>query len=218
MQQRWHKRRSGSAGEVFRAFLSLGLTSFGGPIAHLGNYRNELVRRKWLEEQAYGDLVALCQFLPGPASSQVACALGVFRGGGLVGGLAAWLAFTLPSALMLVAFAFGAAALHGPVADGIFYGLKLVAVAAVALAIWGMAPTLTPDKERAAIALLAIAVVIVVGGSFGQIASIVIGTLAGLWLCRGEETTVRGHLSFPLSARSGAVRSYSLLLSLSFHR
>ncbi|TPK62599.1 MULTISPECIES: chromate efflux transporter [unclassified Mesorhizobium] len=196
----------GSAGEVFRVFLRLGLTSFGGPIAHLGYYRNELVlRRKWLDEQAYGDLVALCQFLPGPASSQVAFALGVFRGGGLAGGLTAWLAFTLPSALIIVAFAFGAAGLHGPVADGVFHGLKLVAVAVVAQAIWGMARTLTPDKQRAAIAILAIAVVVVVGGSFAQIASIVLGTLAGLWLCPGEETKVPGHLSFPVSARGGAV-------------
>jgi len=164
-----------------------------------------VLRRKWLDEQAYGDLVALCQFLPGPASSQVAFALGVFRGGGLAGGLAAWLAFTLPSALILVAFAFGAAALHGPVVDGVFHGLKLVAVAVVAQAIWGMARTLTPDKERAAVALLAIAVIVGVGGSFGQIASIVLGTLAGLWLCRGEETMVSGHLSFPVSARNGAL-------------
>ena len=94
--------------EVFLAFLKLGLTSFGGPVAHLGYFRQEFVeRRKWLDEASYADIVALCQFLPGPASSQVAFALGLFRGGGLAGGLAAWVAFTLPSALILVAFAFG---------------------------------------------------------------------------------------------------------------
>src|SRR6202012_4875841 len=109
----------GTVGEVFIAFLKLGLTSFGGPIAHLGYYRDELVvRRKWLDESAYADLVALCQFLPGPASSQVGFSLGVWRGNGLLGGLAAWFAFTMPSALVMFAFATGAAAFTGPVAEG----------------------------------------------------------------------------------------------------
>ncbi len=112
------RKTNGSAGEVFRVFLKLGLTSFGGPIAHLGYFRDELVvRRKWLNETAYADLVALCQFLPGPASSQVGFSLGVLRGNGLLGGLAAWFAFTMPSALILFAFAMGAAAFTGPVAE-----------------------------------------------------------------------------------------------------
>ena len=137
----------GSIGEVFAAFLKLGLTSFGGPVAHLGYYRQELViRRRWLDEATFADLVALCQFLPGPASSQVGFSLGVLRGNGLLGGLAAWLAFTLPSAVIMFAFALGAAHFTGPVAEGFLHGLKLVAVAVVAQAIWGMAQSLTPDQ------------------------------------------------------------------------
>ena len=165
--------RQGRVGEVFTAFLKLGLTSFGGPIAHLGYFRDELVvRRKWLDETAYADLVALCQFLPGPASSQVGFSLGVLRGNGLLCSLAAWFAFTLPSALILFTFAMGAAAFKGPVAEGFLHGLKLVAVAVVAQAIWGMARTLTPDRAHAAIALVAVAIVVFFAGSLGQIASI----------------------------------------------
>ncbi|MFZ2963662.1 MAG: chromate transporter, partial [Rhodoglobus sp.] len=132
----------GGAGEVFIAFLKLGLTSFGGPIAHLGYFRDELVvRRRWIGEHGYADLVALAQFLPGPASSQVGFALGMLRAGPL-GALAAFVAFTLPSAVLMVAFALGAAAFTGPVASGILTGLKVVAVAIVAQAVWGMARTL----------------------------------------------------------------------------
>lgn len=196
----------GSIGEVFRVFLKLGLTSFGGPIAHLGYFRSELVvRRKWIDEAGYADLVALCQFLPGPASSQVGFSLGVLRGNGLLGGLAAWFAFTMPSAIILFAFALGAAALTGPVAEGFLHGLKLVAVAVVAQAIWGMAKNLTPDRERAAIALAAIVIVVFLGGSFGQIGAIALGAMAGLWLCRENGSPVSGHLSFPISRRSGVV-------------
>src|SRR5689334_17338851 len=147
----------GTAPEVFLAFLKLGLTSFGGPIAHLGYFRDELVlRRRWIDEAAYADLVALCQFLPGPASSQVGFSLGILRGGGLLGGIAAWAGFTLPSALLLLAFAFGANAFGGPIGSGIIHGLKLVAVAVVAQAVWGMARTLAPDRERGSIALAAV--------------------------------------------------------------
>lgn len=196
----------GRAGEVFAAFLKLGLTSFGGPIAHLGYFRDEFVeRRKWLDEAAYADLVALCQFLPGPASSQVGFSLGVLRSNGLLGGLAAWFAFTMPSALILFAFAMGAAAFRGPVAEGFLHGLKLVAVAVVAQAIWGMAQTLTPDRARAAIALAAIAIVVFFVGSFGQLAAIALGACAGLWLCRGEVAPVSGHLEFPVSRRGGVI-------------
>lgn len=196
----------GSPSEVFQAFLKLGLTSFGGPIAHLGYFRDELVvRRKWLDETAFVDLVALCQFLPGPASSQVGFSLGILRGNGLLGGLAAWFAFTMPSALILFAFALGAAALTGPVAEGFLHGLKLVAVAVVAQAIWGMARILTPDRARAGIALAAIAIVLVFAGSFGQIAAIAFGACTGLWLCRGEAAPVSGRLSFPVTRRSGVV-------------
>ncbi|MEH2532085.1 chromate transporter [Bradyrhizobium sp. AZCC 1614] len=197
--------KSASIAEVFAAFLKLGLTSFGGPIAHLGYFRTEFVeRRKWLSESSYADIVALCQFLPGPASSQVGFALGVLRGNGLLGGLAAWLAFTMPSAIILFAFALGASVLTGPFAEGILHGLKLVAVAVVAQAIWGMASSLTPDRERAAIALAAVAIVVFVGGSFGQIGAIALGALAGLWLCRGSAPAPTGHLGFSVSHRHGA--------------
>ncbi len=196
--------------EVFRVFLKLGLTSFGGPIAHLGYFRDELVvRRRWIDEAGYADLVALCQFLPGPASSQVGFALGVLRGNGLLGGLAAWLAFTMPSALILFAFALGASGFSGPVAEGFLHGLKLVAVAVVAQAICGMARTLTPDPQRGAIAVMAIFIVTFVGGSFAQIGAIALGGAAGLWLCRQEGAALSGHLRFPVSRRRGAV---SLLL------
>lgn len=196
----------GSPMEVLRVFLKLGVTSFGGPIAHLGYFRDELVmRRRWIDEAGFADLVALCQFLPGPASSQVGFALGVLRGNGLLGGLAAWLGFTMPSAIILFAFALGAASFTGPVADGFLHGLKLVAVAVVAQAVWGMARTLTPDRVRAGIALAAVFVVIFVGGSFGQIGAIALGALAGLWLCRNDNAELAGHLSFPVSRRQGAV-------------
>ncbi len=196
----------GSPGEVFRVFLKLGVTSFGGPIAHLGYYRDELVvRRRWIDEAGYADLVALCQFLPGPASSQVGFSLGVLRGNGLLGGLAAWFAFTMPSALILFLFAMSAAVFTGPVAEGFLHGLKLVAVAVVAQAIWGMARTLAPDRARAGIALAAVAIVVSFAGSFGQIAAIALGACAGLWLCRGEAAPVSGQLDFPVTRLGGGI-------------
>lgn len=198
-------KAEGSSGEVFAAFLKLGLTSFGGPIAHLGYFRDELVvRRKWIDEAGYADLVALCQFLPGPASSQVGFALGLLRGGPL-GALAAWCAFTLPSAILLVLFASGAAALQGPVGTGLLHGLKIVAVAVVAQAVWGMAQSLTPDRPRAGIALAAVLIVVFAAGSPGQIAAIVVGGVAGIWFCRNAGGPTVGHLSFPVTRIAGAV-------------
>ncbi|MGV8833527.1 MAG: chromate efflux transporter [Devosia sp.] len=195
--------RAGSPGEVFRAFLKLGLTAFGGPIAHLGYFRDELVvRRKWLDEAAYADLVALCQFLPGPASSQVGFALGLWRGGPL-GALAAWAAFTLPSAIVLLVFAMAAAALDGALAQGVLHGLKLVAVAVVAQAVWGMARSLTPDRSRASIAVLAIAAVVLLPGAIGQLLAIAIGVAGGLWLCRDLPIPHSSAVHFPVSQRAG---------------
>jgi chromate transport protein ChrA len=141
-------RQTGSPFEVLLAFLKLGVTCFGGPIAHIGYFREEfVVRRCWLDEQAYADLVGLCQFLPGPASSQVGFAIGLMRAG-YRGGLGAWTGFTLPSAIALVLFAYGASALGGTTGIGLLHGLKLVAIAIVAQAVWGMARTLCPDRER----------------------------------------------------------------------
>lgn len=212
MVQEQYERRAeagecqGSCAEVFRVFLKLGLTSFGGPVAHLGYYRDELVvRRKWISEASYADLVALCQFLPGPASSQVAFTLGVLRGNGLLGGLAASLAFTLPSALVLVLLALGAASMTGTAVQGLLHGLKLVAVAIVAQAVWGMARSLTPDKPRAAIALLAIGVLVFVGGTIAQLVAILGGALLGLWLCRAEGAALTGQLRFPVKRHHAVI-------------
>lgn len=198
--------------EVFFAFLKLGLISFGGPIAHLGYFREAfVVRRRWLGEAEYGDLVALCQFLPGPASSQVGFALGMMRGGGLLGGLAASAGFTLPSALFLAACGLGATQLLGSAAVGLIHGLKLVAVAVVAQAVWGMARTLAPDGTRAAIAFLALALVLLWPGAAGQVLAILFGAAAGLFVCRDGAPASVGQLSVPVSRRSGAV---ALLLAL----
>jgi chromate transporter len=193
----------GLAGEVFSAFLKLGLTSFGGPIAHLGYIRDELVmRRRWIDEAGYADLVALCQFLPGPASSQVGFGLGLLRAGPL-GALAAWTAFTLPSALILVLFALSASAFGGSEGAALLHGLKIVAVAVVAQAVWGMARTLAPDKERAGIALVAALLVTFLPVAAGQVAAITLGGLAGPWLCRSGPLPSVGQLSFPVSKPVG---------------
>lgn len=196
----------GRIGEVFLAFLWLGLTSFGGPVAHLGYFRTEFVaRRKWLTEQAYADLVALCQFLPGPASSQVGFALGLLRAGPW-GAAMAWLAFTLPSAIVLVLFAFGAAVLDGPIASGIIHGLKVVAVAIVAHAVWGMARNLCPDKTRAGIALAAVFIVVMVSGPLGQVAAIILGGIVGLALYReSAAVSADDSLHFSVSRQAGRV-------------
>lgn len=147
------RSRVNSPLEVLLVFLKLGLICFGGPIAHIGYFRDEFVlRRKWIDEHAYADLVGLCQFLPGPASSQVGFSIGLMRAG-YPGALAAWIGFTLPSAAILVLFAYGASALDGPLGANLLHGLKLTAVAIVAQAVWGMARNLCPDRERASIAL-----------------------------------------------------------------
>ena len=208
--------------EVLRAFLKLGLTSFGGPIAHLGYFREEfVVRRRWLDDATYTDLVALCQFLPGPASSQVGFSIGLMRAG-YPGGLAAWIGFTLPSAILLVSFAFGAAVLNGPVGLGLVHGLKLVAVAIVAQAVAGMARTLCPDRPRASIAAAAAVIVLFSASSIAQIAVIAMGALAGLWLCReaasaqasADAAASMRVIAIPVSRRAGmaSLAVFALLL------
>ncbi len=168
----------GSALEVLGAAMRLGVTSFGGPVAHLGYFRAEYVaRRRWLDDQTYADLVALCQFLPGPASSQVGIGIGILRAG-LPGGLAAWLGFTLPSAIAMTLFAFGVGAL-GATDAGWLHGLKIVAVAVVAQAVWGMARMLCPDRERGTIAVLAALVTLAWSSALGQVAIIAVAALIG---------------------------------------
>ncbi|WP_157042627.1 chromate efflux transporter [Roseiflexus castenholzii] len=172
----------GSVAEVLAAFARLGVTSFGGPIAHLGYFREEfVVRRRWLDDRTYADLVALCQFLPGPASSQVSVALGIMRAG-LPGGVAAWLGFTLPSALLMIAAAYGVVWLGADTAA--LRGLKVVAVAVVAQAVWGMARTLCPDRIRATIAILAAVALLVWSNALAQIVIIVAGGVVGWRLLR----------------------------------
>ncbi|MEY6431851.1 chromate efflux transporter [Thioalkalicoccus limnaeus] len=206
--------RIGDVGDVFKAFLKLGLTSFGGPIAHLGYFRDELVlRRKWLSEAAYADLVALCQFLPGPASSQVGFALGFLRGG-LPGALVAWAAFTLPSVALLLAFAYGAAAFGGPLGQDLLHGLKLVAVAIVAHAVWGMARVLAPDRQRATIALGAVLILAFVPSALGQIAAILAGAVAGTLWCRRVDDGGAARLPVVISRRSGILLLAAFFLLL----
>lgn len=175
---------TGSVGEVLAVSTRLGLTSFGGPVAHLGYFRAEYVqRRKWLDETTYADLIALSQFLPGPASSKLGIAIGIFRAG-LLGGLAAWLGFTLPSALLLALFAFGVVQVGGD--TGWLHGLKVVAVAVVAQAVWAMASSLCPDRPRITLALVSAVLVFLLPAlglpiALGQITIIVLGALVG-WL------------------------------------
>lgn len=195
--------RGRSALEVLGVFAKLGVTCFGGPIAHLGYFRHEfVVRRRWLDEPAYADLVGLCQFLPGPASSQVGFSLGLMRAGYL-GGLAAWTGFTLPSAIALILFAYGASALQGPIGRGLLHSLQLVAVAIVAQAVWCMARTLCPDRERASIAAVAVLIILFSPTSTAQIATIIGGGVAGFWLCRAASPAAVGNLSVKVSRRVG---------------
>jgi chromate transporter len=204
--------------EVFLVFLRLGLTSFGGPVAHLGYFRNEIVeRRRWLAEADYSDLVALCQFLPGPASSQVGLALGLARAG-WGGALAAWLGFTMPSALALMLFAWGVGE-HGALAgSGFVHGLKLAAVAVVAQAVWGMARSLCPDAPRAGIAIAAALLTLLAPGAIAQLVAIVAAGLAG-WKLLPRQTSAPVasiRLAGAVSQRTGivAILAFFLLLGL----
>lgn len=195
----------GSALEVLRVFLRLGLSSFGGPVAHLGYFRTEFVeRRRWLDDKSYADLVALCQFLPGPASSQAGLALGLRRAG-WAGAAAAWIGFTLPSAVALILFAFGVAEWSGLAASGAVHGLKVVAVAVVAQAVWGMARSLCPDRLRAGIAIAAALAVLAVPTAAGQIGAIALGALAARWALKLEGLPPVTHQDYGIGRRTGAL-------------
>jgi chromate transporter len=200
--------------EVLQAFLKLGLTSFGGPVAHIGYFREEfVVRRRWLDDDTFSDLVALCQFLPGPASSQVGFSIGLMRAGYL-GGLAAWTGFTLPSAIALLLFEYGATALDGSWGKGLLHGLKLVAVPIVAQAVWGMARTLCPDRQRASIAGVATMLVLFSTSTVSQIAAIFLGGVAGFWLCRNLPPVSNGAMVVPVSRRAGIASLATFMLLL----
>lgn len=180
-------KNSNRASEVFKIFLRLGLTSFGGPMAHLGYFRAELVeKRGWVSEQEFAQLLAVSQFLPGPASSQLGFSLGLLRAGWR-GGLAAFLAFTLPSALVLVAFAAILPKLSSEVGQAAIHGLKLVAFAVVAHALRGMATKLCPDWTRAGIALAALAFLLLLATPGAQLVVVVGGAVLGLLWCRGKD-------------------------------
>ncbi|MBI4202744.1 MAG: chromate efflux transporter [Chloroflexi bacterium] len=198
--------------EVFLAALRLGLTSFGGPIAHLGYFREEYVaRRRWLDEQTYADVVALCQVLPGPASSQVGITVGIMRAG-LLGGVAAWVGFTMPSALALIAFAYGVTAFD--VADaGWVHGLKVAAVAVVAQAVWGMARTLTPDKPRITLAIAATVATLALASAWGQVLIITASGVIGWRFLRSAQGTAGGGVPVPVG-RGLAIASLVLMTLL----
>lgn len=206
---------------VFLVFLRLGLTSFGGPVAHLGYFRDEfVVRRRWLNERSYADLVALCQFLPGPASSQVGMALGLSRAG-YAGALAAWVGFTLPSALLLIVFALGLTEFGDALPAGVLHGLKVVAVAVVAQAVWGMARTLCPDAARVMIMALSACLVLLLPSAWMQVGVIVLAGVAGLALPRSEIPGLRPQDTFavPIGARAGVrwlILFFILLAGLPF--
>jgi chromate transporter len=213
-------QNQGSFLEVLWVATRLGLTSFGGPIAHLGYFHEEYVkRRKWIDEQSYADLVALCQFLPGPASSQVSIAIGIARAG-LPGGFAAWLGFTLPSALGLIAFAFGIGTFADAADAGWLHGLKVVAVAVVAQAVWGMARSLCPDRERATLAILASIVTLSWPTAIGQLSSIATAGIAGSIIFPATASSSFSSLSymrFPIGKRTGIaawIIFFTLLIGL----
>lgn len=192
-------------GPIFLIFLRLGLTSFGGPVAHLGFFRTEFVsRRRWLSEQSYADLVALCQFLPGPASSQVGMALGMTRGG-FKGALAAWLGFTLPSTLMLYVLAMSLSVWSQSMPFGVLHGLKIVAVAVVAQAVWGMGRSLCTSAARLAIAGLSTCLVLFLPTTAGQIGAMVFAALVGVFWLKPVARATHDVLSVSLSRYTGAL-------------
>jgi chromate transporter len=196
--------RSG-AFEVLVTFLKLGCVSFGGPIAHLGYFRAELIeKRRWLTDEEYADLVALCQFLPGPASSQVAFGLGMLRAG-LPGALAASFGFTLPSALIMIAFGYGVGLVQDPSAAGWLHGLKLAAVVVVAQAVWGMGKSLCPDRTRRTLALASAALLLVLPGALAQVALIAAGALLGRALYPAESSDAAAAPPTSAGRAAGAV-------------
>jgi chromate transporter len=196
---------AGTWREVFVVFLRLGLTSFGGPVAHLGYFRAEFVtRRLWLDDRSFADLVALCQFLPGPASSQVGIAVGLLRAG-YAGAFAAWIGFTMPSAIALVLFAYGVDALKDVVGSGWLHGLKVAAAAVVAQAVLGMARSLASDRERGTLAVAATIMALAFPSALGQIAAIALGAMIGMWLPRSETLADAAALPLHVSRITGAI-------------
>ncbi len=207
-------RARGSALEVLLVFLRLGCTSFGGPIAHLGYYRKEFVeRRKWCGESTLAEFIAIAQSLPGPASSQVVFALGIMRAG-WAGGLAAWIGFTFPSAVLMLAFAYGHSFLGGSVGNGLLHGLRLVAVAVVAQAVLGMQRSLAPDRVRIALAILATGLVLFLPAQGATLIAIAAGAAAGLLLFRRQIDAGSDYVGMNLSKAAGLTSAVVLLALL----
>lgn len=200
---------------ILLIFLRLGLTSFGGPVAHLGYFRNEFVlHRRWLSERRYADLVALCQFLPGPASSQVGMAIGLSRAG-FRGALAAWIGFTLPSAIVLTLFGLGLSTWGAAFPSGALHGLKVVAVAVVAQAVWGMGRHICTDRARISIAAASACVVLLWPDAWGQVGVIAAAAAVGLMSFKPDQDPAHDPLSIPVGRRAGlALLSLFLVLLL----
>jgi len=208
--------RKGTLLELFRAFLKLGLISFGGPVAHISYFHEEfVVKRRWLDEAAFGDLVALCQFLPGPSSSQMVFAIGMRRAG-LPGALVASLCFTLPSAILMILFGYGISALGDLNKAGWLHGLKLAAVAVVAQAVWGMGRKLCPDRTRQTLCLGAATLILAYPGSLSQIGSIALGAVLGWWLYRKEVSPNGESARLPLRSHVSAGACLAVFLGLLF--
>jgi len=197
--------------KIFLIFLQLGLTSFGGPIAHLGYFREAFVkRRKWISEKSFADLLALCQFLPGPASSQVGIGIGLARGG-IRGSIAAWLGFTLPSAIMMIIFGYGVINFSQNIPSGALHGLKIVAVAVVAQAIWGMSKVLCPDNLRITIAITSASLILIFETILIQFAVIILGAILGVFFLNAQKKPEKSSLGIQVP------KSFSILcLSLFF--
>jgi chromate transporter len=207
---------TGSA-EVFLVFLRLGCTSFGGPIAHLGYFQREIVeRRRWCSEAAFAEIVALAQSLPGPASSQTGFALGILRAGWL-GGVAAWVGFTLPSALLMLAFAYGHSLLTGGTGVSLLHGLQIVAVAVVAQAVLTMQRSLAPDRLRIAFAIVAACLILFGPSHFATLIAILAGAIAGLLFCRAHAMEEQEYIELPISKSAGKAAAvlFSVVLALS---
>ncbi|MBO1003987.1 chromate efflux transporter [Pseudogracilibacillus auburnensis] len=199
--------------EIFRVSSKLGLTSFGGPIAHLGYFKNEYIdKRKWLDDKTYADIIALCQFLPGPASSQVGMAIGILRGG-MLGGLLSFIGFTLPSVLVLILFAL-LYQNYDIAHAGWIHGLKLVAVAVVAQAVLGMGQKLAPDKPRVSIAIVAAIFTLLWPSAIGQIAIIVVTGIIGVFLYKNQEFPKVREMSVSLSKKAGMLAFVTFFLLL----
>ena len=200
--------------DILLVFLKLGCTSFGGPVAHIGYFRTEFVeRRKWFDDGTYSELVALCQFLPGPASSQVGFAIGLLRGG-VPGALAAWIGFTLPSAALLVAFAYGVDVAGGAEGQGWLHGLKLVAVAVVAQAAVQMGRSLCPDAQRATLAVCAAAFMLMAAPAYGQVLVILVGAAVGLFLSNAGDDAPSGIAMNPGIGTKTALTLFALFAAL----